>query len=202
MMHPAGEIGAARAAQRHGLPYTLSTMATTTIEAVAEAAQPDLWFQLYILRDRGLTKELVDRAAAAEYRVLVVTVDTLRDRAPDQGPAQRADHPARAHHAARWPASRPSRVTGSGCCAARPSTSPTSPGSDAVTIEGTGHAVQPDLDWDDIAALRARWPGKLILKGPLSPADARARRLGWGPTACSCPTTAGASSTGRCPRST
>jgi len=77
MMHPAGEIGAARAAQRHGLPYTLSTMATTTIEAVAEAAQPDLWFQLYILRDRGLTKELVDRAAAAGYRALVVTVDTF-----------------------------------------------------------------------------------------------------------------------------
>jgi len=44
MMHPAGEIGAARAAQRHGLPYTLSTVATTTIEDVAAGAQPDLWF--------------------------------------------------------------------------------------------------------------------------------------------------------------
>ncbi len=76
MLHPAGEIAAARAAQRHGLPYTLSTMATTTIEAVAESAQPDLWFQLYILRDSGMNKDLVDRAAAAGYRVLVVTVDT------------------------------------------------------------------------------------------------------------------------------
>src|SRR5205085_11422546 len=78
MMHPAGEIAAARAAQRRGLPYTLSTMATTTIEAVAASSQPtgaDLWFQLYILRDSGLNKELVDRAAAAGYRVLVVTVD-------------------------------------------------------------------------------------------------------------------------------
>src|SRR5271156_5878174 len=75
MMHPAGEIAAARAAQKHGLPYTLSTMATTTIEDVASAAQPDLWFQLYILRDSGLNKELVARAAAAKYRVLVVTVD-------------------------------------------------------------------------------------------------------------------------------
>jgi len=56
MMHPDGEIGAARSAQRHGLPYGLSTMATTTIEAVARAAQPDLWFQLYILKDAGLTK--------------------------------------------------------------------------------------------------------------------------------------------------
>src|ERR1700678_269970 len=76
MMHPDGEIGAARSAQRHGLPYGLSTMATTTIEAVARAAQPDLWFQLYILKDSGLTKELVDRAATAGYRVLAVTVDT------------------------------------------------------------------------------------------------------------------------------
>src|SRR5580704_9438016 len=75
MMHPDGEIGAARAAQRHGLPYTLSTMATTTIEDVAAGAQPDLWFQLYIVRDSGLNKELVDRAASAGYRVLVVTVD-------------------------------------------------------------------------------------------------------------------------------
>src|SRR6202050_2377842 len=73
MMHPDGEIGAARAAQRHGLPYTLSTMATTTIEDVAASAQPDLWFQLYILRDSGLSKELVDRAAAAGPRVLLGT---------------------------------------------------------------------------------------------------------------------------------
>src|SRR5260370_41401454 len=54
MMHPAGEIGAARSAQRHGLPYTLSTMATTTIEAVAAGAQPDLWFPLYIPRERAM----------------------------------------------------------------------------------------------------------------------------------------------------
>ena len=77
MMHPAGEIGAARAAERHGLPYGLSTMATTTIEALAESARPDLWFQLYIQRDSGMNKDLVDRAAAAGYRVLMVTVDTI-----------------------------------------------------------------------------------------------------------------------------
>ena len=89
MLHPAGEIGAARGAQRHGLPYALSTMATTTIEALAEAVlarpagpdlppgQPDLWFQLYIQRDSGMNKDMVDRAAAAGYRVLMVTVDTV-----------------------------------------------------------------------------------------------------------------------------
>src|SRR2546427_10958962 len=73
MMHPGGEIAAARAAQRYGLPYALSTMATTTIEDLAAAAQPDLWFQLYIQRDSGMNKDLVDRAAAAGYRVLMVT---------------------------------------------------------------------------------------------------------------------------------
>ncbi|HYV76890.1 MAG TPA: alpha-hydroxy acid oxidase, partial [Streptosporangiaceae bacterium] len=89
MMHPGGEIAAARAAQRYGLPYALSTMATTTIEDLAQAVssrptspdrppgQPDLWFQLYIQRDSGMNKDLVDRAAAAGYRVLMVTVDTI-----------------------------------------------------------------------------------------------------------------------------
>src|SRR6266700_5509601 len=88
MMHPGGEIAGARAAQRYGLPYALSTMATTTIEDLAAAVssrstspdrppgQPDLWFQLYIQRDSGMNKDLVDRAAGAGYRVLMVTVDT------------------------------------------------------------------------------------------------------------------------------
>src|SRR5580700_10390680 len=172
MMHPAGEIGAARAAQRHGLPYTLSTMATTTIEAVAEAAQPDLWFQLYILRDRGLTKELVDRAAAAGYRALVVTVDTFvtghrtRDRRhgltiPPELTARTlasiAGKPGYWMRMLRNPAIDFANFAG------RP----------AVTIEGTGSLFDPGIDWNDIAELRARWPGKLVIKGPLGPADAR-----------------------------
>ncbi len=171
MMHPAGEIGAARAAQRHGLPYTLSTMATTTIEAVAEGAQPDLWFQLYILRDSGLTKELVDRAAAAGYRVLVVTVDTFvtghrtRDRRnglviPPELTARTlasiAGKPGYWIRMLRNPAIGFANFTGH----------------PAATIEGTGDLFNPGIDWDDIAVLRARWPGKLVIKGPLSPADA------------------------------
>ena len=64
VMYPGGEILAARAAARHGLPYTLSTMATTSIADLAAAAPGDLWFQLYIMSDAGLTRELVDRAAS------------------------------------------------------------------------------------------------------------------------------------------
>ncbi len=172
MMHPAGEIGAARSAQRHGLPYTLSTMATTTIEAVAEAAQPDLWFQLYILRDSGLTKELVDRAATAGYRVLVVTVDCFV-----------TGHRVRDHRnglvippelTARTLAS----IAGKPGYWVRMLRNPAIDfanfaGHSAVTIEGTGSLFNPGITWDDIAALRDRWPGKLVIKGPLGPADAK-----------------------------
>jgi L-lactate dehydrogenase (cytochrome) len=190
MMHPAGEIAAARAAQRHGLPYTLSTMATTTIEAVAEAVssqptgpdrppgQPDLWFQLYIMRDSGLNKELVDRAAAARYRVLVVTVDCFvtghrsRDRRnglviPPELTARTlvsiAGKPGYWVRMLRSPAIDFANFTGHS----------------AVTIEDTGSLFNPAITWDDIADLRARWPGRLVIKGPLGPADAaRAVSLG------------------------
>ncbi len=190
MMHPAGEIGAARAAQRHGLPYALSTMATTTIEDVAAAVpaqpagpdrppgQPDLWFQLYILRDSGLSKELVDRAAAAGYRVLVVTVDCfvtghrIRDHRnglviPPELTARTlasiAGKPGYWVRMLRNPAINFANFAGY-------------PG---LTIEGTGSLFNPGINWDDIASLRDRWPGKLVIKGPLGPADAqRAVSLG------------------------
>jgi L-lactate dehydrogenase (cytochrome) len=173
MMHPAGENAAARAAQRHRLPYTLSTMGTTSIEDVAAAAQPDLWFQLYIQKDEGLTKELVNRAATAGYRVLVITVDTLvtghRTRDERNGliipPALTlqtlgniAVKPGYWMRMLRSEAIDFANFTGGG------------PG--VTTIEGTGTMFNPTVSWDDIAALRSRWPGKLVIKGPLSPADA------------------------------
>jgi L-lactate dehydrogenase (cytochrome) len=173
MMHPAGENAVARAAQRHGLPYTLSTMGTTSIEDVATAAQPDLWFQLYIQKDEGLTKELVNRAATAGYRVLVITVDTLvtghRTRDERNGliipPALTlqtlgniAAKPGYWMRMLRSEAIDFANFTGGG------------PG--VTTIEGTGMMFNPTVSWDDIAALRSRWPGKLVIKGPLSAADA------------------------------
>jgi L-lactate dehydrogenase (cytochrome) len=213
MMHPAGEIGAARAALRHGLPYGLSTMGTTTIEAVAEAvfsppaspdrppgfsppaspdrppgfsrsaspdrppgfsrsASPDLWFQLYIQRDAGMNKDLVDRAAAAGYRVLMVTVDTIvtgartRDRRnglvipPEltiQTLASIASRPGYWIRMLRHDAIDFANFTGQS----------------GFTIHGTGDLFNPAASWDDIAMLRDRWPGKLVLKGPFSPSDAR-----------------------------
>jgi L-lactate dehydrogenase (cytochrome) len=172
MMHPAGETAAARAAARHGLPYTLSTMATTSIAELAAAAHGDLWFQLYILTDSGLTRELVDRAAACGYRVLVVTVDTVvaarrvRDvrnglTIPPQLTARTiagiGSRPAYWLRLLRSPAMEFANLAGR-----RP-----------ATIAGSARLFHPGITWDDIAALRERWTGKLVIKGPLGAADAR-----------------------------
>ena len=190
------------------LPYTLSTMATTTIETVAEAVsslptspdrppgsslptspdrppgsslptspdrppgQPGLWFQLYILRDSGLNKELVDRAAAAGYRVLVVTVDCFvtghRTRDRRNGLVIPPELTARTL----------ASIAGKPGYWARMLRSPAIEFAnfaehDVVTIEDTGMLFNPAITWDDIAELRVRWPGQLVIKGPLGVDDAK-----------------------------
>ena len=177
MMHPAGETAAALAAARRGLPYTLSTMATTSIEDVAAAARQagtdDLWFQLYMLKDQALTWELVDRAAASNYRVLAVTVDTtvpgnrVRDKrngltVPPELTARTVasigSRPAYWVRMVRSPA-----IGFANFSVNHP----------AMTIEETIKLFSPSITWDDLAELRRRWPGKLVVKGPLGAADAR-----------------------------
>ena len=75
---------AARAAEKYGVPYCLSTMATCTIEEITGETAPPKWFQLYVLRDRGLTKDFIERAKTARCTALVLTVDTKV-----QGPRER-----------------------------------------------------------------------------------------------------------------
>ena len=75
MMHGDGEIMACRAAQAAGIPYTLSTMSINSIEDVAAAVDKPFWFQLYVMRDRGFIRELIQRAAAAKCSALMLTVD-------------------------------------------------------------------------------------------------------------------------------
>jgi L-lactate dehydrogenase (cytochrome) len=159
-------------------------MAATGIEDVAAAvagaglAAPDLWFQLYITKDRAVAHDLVDRAAGSGYRVLVVTVDTvvtgnrIRDKRnglsipPElslQTVLQVATRPGYWYRLLAGPALDFANFTGMG----------------PTTVMGTGELFDPSITWDDIADLRARWNGKLVIKGPLGAADAlRAVDLG------------------------
>jgi L-lactate dehydrogenase (cytochrome) len=110
MMHPTGEVSACLAAKAKGTPYTLSTMGTTTIEEVGLTGHPNLWFQLYVTTDRRLSDPLIDRAAAAGYQALEVTIDTVVTGRRVRDLRNGLTVPA----------------TGPGCCAVRPSVSPTS----------------------------------------------------------------------------
>ncbi|MFZ0819700.1 MAG: alpha-hydroxy acid oxidase [Candidatus Acidiferrales bacterium] len=76
LAHPEGEVATARGAGAEGTTMVVSTVATTSIEDIAHAAKAPLWFQLYVQRDRGFTRELVQRAEAAGCRALCLTVDT------------------------------------------------------------------------------------------------------------------------------
>ena len=75
MQHGDGEILAARAANESGIPFTLSTMSICSIEDVAQATGKPFWFQLYVMKDRGFSKDLLERAQAAKCTALVLTLD-------------------------------------------------------------------------------------------------------------------------------
>src|SRR6516225_9755695 len=75
MMHADGEILAARAAERFGVPFTLSTMSICSIEDVAAATTKPFWFQLYVMRDRDFIGRLIDRAKAVKCSALILTLD-------------------------------------------------------------------------------------------------------------------------------
>jgi len=173
ILHPDGEPGAARSAARHGLPYTLSTMATTGIEDLAAAVpgERDLWFQLYVLKDRARVADLLDRAWGNGYGVLVVTVNTvvggnrIRDKRngfslpPELSlhtVAQVAYRPAYWYRLLSGPALDYANFGGG----------------PRTTIMQTAEFFDPGLNWDDLAGLRSRWQGRLVIKGPLGPADA------------------------------
>lgn len=174
MLHPDGEIGSARSAFRHGLPYTLSTMATTGVEELRGAVGDDaeLWFQLYLTRDRDRSYQLVERAHAAGYRTLVVTVDTVvaGNRVRDQRNGLSIP-PALTVKTVASVGAKPGYwyrlLSGPALDYANFAGGP------RTTIRGTADFFDADLNWDNIADLRARWPGKLLLKGPVGPADAR-----------------------------
>jgi len=178
---PDGELAVARAAHRAGLPYTLSTLSTRSIEEVAETGAGRHWFQVYVWRDRGLVKDMIDRAASAGYEALMLTVDTAvlgrRERdvrrgftlPPQIGLGTLVDGALHPGWTWRFVRSDPIRfanvVASSGAGVAD--------GTDAVTLaDFVNSQFDPTMSWDDVAWLRSVWDGPIILKGIQRVADA------------------------------
>jgi L-lactate dehydrogenase (cytochrome) len=171
IFHPEGELAVARAAARAKVPYTLSTMSTWSIEEVREASDGELWFQVYAWRDKGLVKEMVQRAAEAGYRALVLTVDTpvlgRRERdirrgftmPPTLGPGTVVDgvkHPGWSWNFLRSEPIRFANVLGRGV----------GDGSTPVKVSDFIHQqFDPALSWGDVDWLRSIWDGPLVVKG-------------------------------------
>jgi L-lactate dehydrogenase (cytochrome) len=176
---PGGELDVSRAAARAGLPYTLSTMATRSIEEVAAVSRGPKWLQVYVWRDRGLVKELLSRAAQAGYEAIAITVDTAvlgrRERdvrrgftmPPQLGPGTLIDgllHPSWTWAFARAEPITFSNVSGSSAPA---------DGRAVNLAEYTNSQFDPALSWRDLDWFRAEWGGPIVLKGIQSVADAR-----------------------------
>ena len=178
MQHADGEILAARAAKAAGVPFTLSTMSICSIEDVAEHAGKGFWFQLYVMRDRGFVERLIDRAKAAGCGALVLTLDLqmLGQRHKDiKNGLSTPPKPTLANllnlaTKPRW-------------CMGMLGTKRRTFGNivghvsnvDDMSSLGAWTAQQfdPRLSWDDVAWIKERWGGKLILKGIMEPVDAR-----------------------------
>jgi len=175
---PQGELAVARAAARVGLPYSLSTMSTRSIEEVAAVSRGPKWFQVYVWRDRGLVKEMIDRAAGAGFDALMVTVDTAvlgrRERDVRRGfslpPKIGLDtlvdgalHPAWTWAFLRGEPIRFANVSGQAV----------GDGTSAVSLaEFVGDQFDPSLSWTDLEWMRSVWNGPIIVKGIQTVADA------------------------------
>lgn len=178
MQHADGEIAAARAARKFGVPFTLSTMSICSIEDVAEHAGPGFWFQLYVMRDRDFIERLIDRAKAAGCGALVITLDLqiLGQRHKDiKNGLSTPPKPTLANlinlaTKPRW-------------CLGMLGTSRRKFGNIHGHVKGvtdmsnlgawTADQFDPRLNWGDVEWIKKRWGGKIIIKGIMEPEDAR-----------------------------
>jgi L-lactate dehydrogenase (cytochrome) len=178
MQHGDGEILAARAAAAAGIPFCLSTMSICSIEDVAAASPVPFWFQLYVMRDRGFVKALIERAIAAKCSVLVPTLDlqilgkrycdvkngmTVPPKVTVANVIDVATKP-------RWAWSilngkRKNFGNISGHVSGMESVSTLS--------QWIGQQFDPTLSWKDLEWIRSIWPGKIVLKGILDVEDAK-----------------------------
>jgi len=178
LFHANGEIHGARAAEAFGIPFCLSTMSICSIEDVRGATQTPFWFQLYVMRDRGFTRSLIERARAAECAALVVTLDLQVQGQRHRDIKNGLSIPPRltlknAFDIATKPAWAVGVLFGKrrtfGNLQDRPG------GTSGLSTLSHWIAGQFDaaMTWKDIDEIRQIWPGKLILKGVLDVEDAR-----------------------------
>jgi L-lactate dehydrogenase (cytochrome) len=171
MQYGDGEIHACRAAQAAGIPYTLSTMSINSIEDVAESVDKPFWFQLYVMKDRGFIKELIQRAIAAKCSALVLTVDLQVIGQRHQDIKNGLSVPPKIYSLKNMIdfASKPSWVIGTLRAKRRNFGNIAGFVKDANDLESVSEwtATQFDtsLNWKDIEWIRSIWPGKLIVKG-------------------------------------
>jgi L-lactate dehydrogenase (cytochrome) len=178
MQHADGEILAARAAEKFGVPFTLSTMSICSIEDVAASTQAPFWFQLYVMRDRGFIESLIDRAKAARCSALMLTLDL-------QILAQRHKDLKNGMSAPPKPTLRNliNLATKPRWCMGMLGTSRRQFGNIVGHVKGvenmgslsawTSQQFDPTLNWNDVEWIKKRWGGKLILKGIMDVQDAR-----------------------------
>ncbi|MBK6471088.1 MAG: alpha-hydroxy-acid oxidizing protein [Betaproteobacteria bacterium] len=178
MHHADGEIHVARAAEKFGIPFTLSTMSICSIEDVAEHTKAPFWFQLYVMRDRQFVERLIDRAKAARCSALVLTLDLqiLGQRHKDLKNGLSVPPKPTLRN---WI----NLATKPNWCLGMLGTKRRQFGNIVGHVKGvadmssltewTSQQFDPRLNWGDVEWIKKRWGGKLILKGIQDVEDAR-----------------------------
>jgi L-lactate dehydrogenase (cytochrome) len=178
MQHADGEILAARAAEKFGVPFTLSTMSICSIEDIAANTSKPFWFQLYVMRDRDFINRLIDRAKAARCSALVLTLDlqVLGQRHKDlrngmtAPPKLTLPNILNLMTKPRWCMG----ILGTKRRQFGNIVGHASSVSDISSLSSwTSQQFDPALSWADVEWIKQRWGGKLIIKGIMDPEDAR-----------------------------
>ena len=178
MQHGDGEILACRAAQAAGIPFTLSTMSICAIEDVAQAVDKPFWFQLYVMKDRGFIRTLIERAAAAKCSALVLTLDlqVLGQRHCDIRNGMTVPPQIKLGNIvdiATKPAWALSILRGKRKTFGNLAGHVRGMENVKSLAQWTASQFDPALSWKDVEWVRSVWPGKLILKGILDVEDAK-----------------------------
>lgn len=176
--HPLGELAVARSAAKAGIPYCLSSLGTRSIEDVRSVSDGELWFQVYVWKDRGLLAEMLERAEHEKYSTIVITVDTAvlgrRERDVRRGftlpPKIGLDTLVAGAMHPGWTAA---FLRAEPIVFANVAGRSVGDGTDPVSLaEYVNQQFDPALSWDDIEWFRQRWSGRIVLKGIQTTDDA------------------------------